>query len=223
MSWIRVKYKDPSLNTRTSSSLRADRSASLRRHTMGGGGVPVTSHLISTLSPTRADKWFTSRALSSDTTDTPVNVWYQLCWELVLGPQLNSDNQMWGREGSNRKRMSPCCFSHASNAYLLFQTPSMIFSFFKHILKTGSAFAIRYKEQKLPAQLEPSDSTIDYWSSDIGPISVGKIPALHQLTEIDPISKTSCLKKLKMMDSVHVYCYTPSSETSGLSSMPLFI
>ena len=55
------------------SELSAARSSPFRRHTMGGVGVPVTSHLISRLSPTRADTWFTSRALSSDTTDTPVN------------------------------------------------------------------------------------------------------------------------------------------------------
>jgi hypothetical protein len=56
-----------------------------------------------------------------------------------------------------------------------------------------------------------------------GPISVGKILALNQLIEIDPVFKMSCLKKLKVMDNVHVYCYIPSSETFGISSMSLFI
>ncbi|KAG8235845.1 hypothetical protein J437_LFUL015638 [Ladona fulva] len=38
-------------------STKVDRSAPCRRHTIGGGGVPVTSHFISTLSPTRADSF----------------------------------------------------------------------------------------------------------------------------------------------------------------------
>lgn len=57
----------------TSGSFSVSKSAPLRRHTNGGGGVPVTSHLISTLSLTLADMWFISRDLSRDTTETPMN------------------------------------------------------------------------------------------------------------------------------------------------------
>ena len=57
----------------TSGSFSVSRSAPFRCHTKGGGGVPVTSHLISTLSPTLAEMWFTSRDLSRDTTETPMN------------------------------------------------------------------------------------------------------------------------------------------------------
>lgn len=48
-----------------------DKSNWFLRHTIGGTGDPVTSHFISTLSPTLAVKWFVSKALSSETTDTP--------------------------------------------------------------------------------------------------------------------------------------------------------
>lgn len=39
----------------TSGSFSVSKSAPFRCHTKGGGGVPVTSHLISTLSPTLAE------------------------------------------------------------------------------------------------------------------------------------------------------------------------
>lgn len=42
-----------------------------RLHTIGIGGLPETSHLISTLSPTVAVVRLTSNALSRDITETP--------------------------------------------------------------------------------------------------------------------------------------------------------
>lgn len=63
---------EPSQTHELTSELRAARSSPFLLQTIGGVGVPVTSHLISRLSPTRADTWFTSSALSNDTTDTPV-------------------------------------------------------------------------------------------------------------------------------------------------------
>jgi hypothetical protein len=97
----------------------------------------------------------------------------------------------------------------------------MVFSFFKCVLETGSAFAIGYKKGKLPAQLGPSDSTIDHWSSGTGSISVGNTSAFHHLIESiiiittttiitangflpggNLISEPSCLNKLKMIDNV---------------------
>ncbi|KAE9544783.1 hypothetical protein AGLY_000325, partial [Aphis glycines] len=67
-----VDQFDPSLKTLTSSSPRVVRSAEYRFQTIGGGGLPLTSQRISTLSPTFADILLISNAFSRVTTDKPI-------------------------------------------------------------------------------------------------------------------------------------------------------